>query len=64
MRQIREFSRGKNLNFTLKMSDYFVSLSSEDKLQYSAKLTLSDGSILPDPFTLELENEVSFLPDV
>ena len=34
-------------------SDYFKSLPETEKTSYKAKLTLSDGFALPDPFAIE-----------
>lgn len=48
-------------------SDYFKSLSKEDKQAYKEKLQLKNGTNLPDPFGIERSNwrdDVSLLPDV
>ena len=47
-------------------SEYFQSLSEEDKKDYLAKLTLSTKEQLPDPFILHsnLSDDVSLLPDI
>ena len=34
-------------------SNYFKSLGNADKAAYKAKLTLSNGETLPDPYALE-----------
>ena len=46
--------------------EYFESLSEEDKKGYLAKLTLSTGEQLPDPFILHSNwsADVSLLPDI
>ena len=47
-------------------SEYFDSLSKEDKKGYLIKLTLSIGEQLPDPFILHSDwsDDVSLLPDI
>ena len=47
-------------------SEYFDSLSKEDKKGYLIKLTLSIGEQLPDPFILHSNwsDDVSLLPDI
>ena len=47
-------------------SKYFTSLTDEDKEGYSNKLTLSDGQILADPYSLldNWKNDVGFMPDI
>ena len=47
-------------------SEYFEFLSEEDKKDYLAKLTLSTGEQLPDPFILHSNwpDHVSLLPDI
>ena len=47
-------------------SEYFEFLSEEDKKDYLAKLTLSTGEQLPDPFILHSNwpDHVSSLPDI
>ena len=47
-------------------SEYFESLSEEDKKGYWAKLTLSTGEQLPDPVVLHSNwsDNVSLLPDI
>ena len=47
-------------------SNYFNSLSSNDQEGYVAKLTLSNGEILPDPFNLDQgwDDDVKLLPDI
>ena len=49
---------------TNEKSEYFESLSEEDKKDYLAKLTLSTGEQLPDPFILHSNwsDDVSLLP--
>ena len=51
---------------TNEKSEYFESLSEEDKKGYLAKLTLSTGEQLPDPFILlsNWSDDVSLLPDI
>ena len=50
---------------TNEKSEYFESLSEEDKKGYLAKLTLSTGEQLPDPFILHSNwSDVSLLPDI
>ena len=51
---------------TNEKSEYFESLSEEDKKGYLAKLTLSTGEQLPDPFILHSNwsDDVSLLPDI
>ena len=46
-------------------SKYFFSLSEEDKEGYKCKLTLSDGQILPDPYSLlnNWKSDVALMPD-
>ena len=47
-------------------SEYFQSLGEEHKKGYLAKLTLSTGEQLPDPFILHSNwsDDVSLLPDI
>ena len=47
-------------------SAYFDSLSVEDKSNYRNKLTLTDGTVLPDPLALKdgWNSDISLLPDV
>ena len=51
---------------TNEKSEYFEFLSEEDKKGYLAKLTLSTGEQLPDPFILHSNwpDDVSLLPDI
>ena len=51
---------------TNEKSEYFESLSEEDKKGYLAKLTLSTGEQLPDPSILHSNwsDDVSLLPDI
>ena len=51
---------------TNEKSEYFESLSEEDKKGYLAKLTLSTGEQLPDPFILHSNwsDDVSLLSDI
>ena len=51
---------------TNEKSEYFESLSEEDKKGYLEKLTLSTGKQLPDPFILHSNwsNNVSLLLDI
>ena len=47
-------------------SKYYNSLSEQDKEGYSVKLTLSDGNILPDPYSLikNKKDDVCSMPDI
>ena len=46
-------------------SNYFKSLGKADKAAYKAKLTLSNGETLPNPYALEnLVSDVSLFPEV
>ena len=47
------------------MLKYFFSLSEEDKEGYKCKLTLSDGQILPGPYSLlnNWKSDVALMPD-
>ena len=47
-------------------SDYYRSLSSNDKTWYENKLTLSDGRKLPDPYTLHegWRSDVTLMQDI
>ena len=46
-------------------SDYFKSLPETEKTPYKAKLTLSDGFALPDPFAIEeWSDNTSKIPEV
>ena len=51
---------------TNEKSEYFESLSEEDKKGYLAKLTLSTGEQFADPFILHSNwsDDVSLLPDI
>ena len=51
---------------TNEKSEYFESLSQEDNKGYLAKLTLSTGEQLPDPFILHSNwsDDVSLLPGI
>ena len=51
---------------TNEKSEYFESLREEDKKGYLAKLTLSTGEHLPDPFILHSNwsDDVSLLSDI
>ena len=51
---------------TNEKSEYFESLSEEDKKGHLAKLTLSTGEQLPDPFILHSNwsDDVSLLSDI
>ncbi|XP_065643270.1 uncharacterized protein LOC136075006 [Hydra vulgaris] len=46
-------------------SSCFINLNDEDKRNYLSKLTLCDGVVLPDPFSIkdDWSNDVSLLPD-
>ena len=47
-------------------SDYYKKLSDDDKKQYKKKLTLSNGKLVPDPYSIKngWNDDVSKLPDV
>ena len=47
-------------------SEYFKSLSLNDKNWYEKKLTLSDGQTLPDPYSLSegWKSDVTLMPDI
>ena len=47
-------------------SDYIKQLSTDDNDRYKAKLTLADGTHLPDQFSLSTgwENDISKLPNI
>ena len=47
-------------------SEYYFNLETEDKKRYKAKLTLSNGEVLPDPNVLDVgwKEEVYCLPDL
>nr|XP_047146120.1 uncharacterized protein LOC105849547 [Hydra vulgaris] len=50
-----------------KESSYFETLDETEKFKYKKKLTLSDRSTLPDPYTLveaSWKDDVSLLPDI
>ena len=51
---------------TNERSEYLESLSKEDKKGYLAKLTLSTGEKLPDPFILHSNwsDDIFLLPDI
>ena len=52
-------------NHSNEKSEYYRSLSEEDKKGYLAKLTLSTGEQLPDIFILHPNwSDVSLLPDI
>ena len=55
-----------NISDMFSTSKYFTSLSDEDKEGYISKLTLSDGQILPDPYSLveNWKNDVRSMPDI
>ncbi|XP_057296778.1 uncharacterized protein LOC130625692 [Hydractinia symbiolongicarpus] len=65
---MRQNESGRLVVFTSNMStEYFSKLVSEDKKHYSKKLTLANGTLLRDPFSLKGEDwsdDVSLLPDV
>ena len=45
---------------------YLDSLDEKDQANYKCKLTLTDGSVLPDPYSLDegWQDDVGLLPDV
>lgn len=47
-------------------SEYYKNLEKSDQTQYQKKLTLSDGTLLPDPYKIESgwECNVQRLPDI
>ena len=47
-------------------SEYYRSLSSEDKTRYNEKLTLNDGTQLEDPYAIECEwtDDITKLPNI
>ena len=46
-------------------SDYYLLLDSGNKVTYKEKLTLTDGAVLPDPFTLEnWSDDICLLPQI
>ncbi|XP_057310110.1 uncharacterized protein LOC130648104 [Hydractinia symbiolongicarpus] len=48
-----------------KGSEYYASMHEDDRKQYEKKLTLSDETILPDPYILEnWSNNVALMPDL
>ena len=52
--------------FEEKLSDYVLGLEACDRKHYAAKLTLADGTVLPDPFLLEQgwTDDISNLPNL
>ena len=57
--------RNINENSSWKGSQYYDSLGNADQLNYKAKLTLSNGTILSDPYTLEnWVEDVSVIPEI
>lgn len=50
-----------------KNADYFQNLSNADKSHYTGKLTLADGTMLADPYSLQTSDwsdDVLLLPDI
>ena len=49
-----------------KESDYFKQLEPNDRENYKSKLMLTNGKILPDPFTLtsNWSNDVTLIPEI
>eukprot|EP00795_Rhopilema_esculentum_P005663 gene5663-10902_t len=52
--------------FEEKLSDFVLGLEACDRKHYAAKLTLADGTVLPDPFLLEQRwtDDISNLPNL
>ena len=66
---VADYLRQKNpttMAATKEKFEYFEYLNGEDKKDYLAKLTLSPGEQIPDPFILHSNwsDDVSLLPDI